>query len=116
MKECRARISPIWNRCVVFSTDEDTWHGHPDELQTPDGVKRRSVALYYYTASRNIYKEVPHLSTMYQARPTDSAAVKGEARRFKTEEYLRDWMPPVVYRGWSRLRGIPGRIARRIRA
>jgi hypothetical protein len=116
MKECRARISPIWNRCVVFSTDENTWHGHPDELLSPDGVKRRSVALYYYTASQHIYKEVPHLSTMYQARPTDSAAVRGEARRFKTEEYLRDWMPPVVYRGWTRLRSLPSRVARRIRA
>jgi 2OG-Fe(II) oxygenase superfamily len=114
MKECRARIAPIWNRCVVFSTDEDTWHGHPDELLVPDGVKRRSLALYYYTASKHVYKEVPRLSTMYQARPTDSAAVRSEARRFKTEEYLKDWMPPVLYRGWTRLRGVPDKLARRL--
>lgn len=115
MKECRARVSPIWNRCVVFSTDADTWHGHPDELLTPDGVKRRSVALYYYTASKNVYNEVPNLSTMYQARPTDDAAIKKEAREFKTEQYMRDWMPPVLLRGYYRARRGVAKVARSLR-
>lgn len=98
MKNCRASVAPIYNRCVVFSTDADTWHGHPDELMTPDGVTRRSIALYYYTASRSVYKEVPNLSTMYQARPDDSAAIKAEAQRFKNDQYLKDWLPPVLER------------------
>jgi hypothetical protein len=115
MTECRARVSPIWNRCVVFSTDADTWHGHPDELQTPDGVKRRSIALYYYTASRNVYNEVPNLSTMYQARPGDSAAIRREARDFKTEQYMRDWMPPVLLRGFYRARRGVAKVARSLR-
>lgn len=112
MTTCRASVAPIWNRCVVFSTDAQTWHGHPDELQTPDGVARRSIALYYYTASKHILDEVPNLSTMYQARPDDPAAIKSEARRFKTDEYLRDWLPPILFRGINRLRRLPGRIAR----
>jgi 2OG-Fe(II) oxygenase superfamily len=115
MTECRVRVSPLWNRCVVFSTDADTWHGHPDELLTPDGVKRRSVALYYYTASKNVYNEVPNLSTMYQARPTDSAAIKKETREFKTEQYLRDWMPPVLLRGFYKARRGVAKVARGIR-
>jgi hypothetical protein len=112
MKTCRARVAPIWNRCVVFSTDAHTWHGHPDELQTPDGIVRRSIALYYYTASKHIFDEVPNLGTLYQPRPDDPAAVKAEARRFKTDEYLRDWLPPIVFRGINRLRRLPNRIAR----
>ena len=110
MSECRARVSPVWNRCVVFSTDADTWHGHPDELQTPDGVTRRSIALYYYTASRNVYKEVPNLSTIYQARPEDAKSVKREARRLKADEYFRDWAPPVLVRFAHRV----GRVLRRL--
>jgi hypothetical protein len=104
MTECRVRVSPLWNRCVVFSTDADSWHGHPDELLTPDHVKRRSIALYYYTASKSVYDEVPNLSTMYQARPGDSVAVRKEARSFKTEQYLRDWLPPVMLRGLYKFR------------
>jgi len=106
MTECRAKVSPLWNRCVVFSTDANTWHGHPDELLTPDGVKRRSVALYYYTASKSIYGEVPNLGTMYQARPTDDATTKAAARSLILDEYLRDYLPTAAYRGVSRIKGI----------
>jgi hypothetical protein len=116
MTECRVRVSPLWNRCVVFSTDADSWHGHPDELLTPEHVKRRSVALYYYTASKNVYNEVPNLSTMYQARPTDSAAVRREARGFKTEQYLRDWMPPVLLRGLYKARRGVAKVTRGLRS
>ena len=66
---------PVFNRCVVFNTDADSFHGHPDPLSTPEGVLRRSIALYYYTASKEIYNEVPSTSTMYHARPGDDAAV-----------------------------------------
>jgi hypothetical protein len=106
MTECRAKVSPLWNRCVVFSTDADTWHGHPDELLTPDGVKRRSVALYYYTASKSLYGEVPNLGTMYQARPHDDASTKAEARSLVLDEYLRDFLPAAAYRGVTRIKRV----------
>ena len=110
MKECARRVSPLLNRCVVFNTEADTWHGHPDPLEVPDNVKRRSMALYYYSASHHIYSETPKRSTMYVARPTDSSKDKAEARKFRIEEYLKEWMPPVAYRGYARARRVLGRI------
>jgi hypothetical protein len=110
MKQCARKVSPLLNRCVVFNTEADTWHGHPDALAVPDGVTRRSMALYYYSASRQVYNETPKRSTMYVARPTDSARDKSEARRFRIEQYLREWMPPVAYRGYSRVRRALNRI------
>jgi 2-oxoglutarate-Fe(II)-dependent oxygenase superfamily protein len=110
MKQCARKVSPLLNRCVVFNTEADTWHGHPDALAVPDGVTRRSMALYYYSASRHVYNETPKRSTMYVARPTDSARDKSEARRFRIEQYLREWMPPVAYRGYSRVRRALNRI------
>ncbi len=104
MKQCVQRVSPLLNRCVVFNTEADTWHGHPDALETPDGVTRKSIALYYYTASREVYAEVPSHSTMYVARPEDSAEDKAAARKFRTEEYLKDWLPPLAYRGLNKIR------------
>jgi len=41
-------ITPIGGRAVLFRTTGATWHGHPHPLRTPDGVARRSLALYYY--------------------------------------------------------------------
>jgi len=45
-------ITPIFNRAVIFNTRSDTFHGHPAPLATPEGVWRRSIAMYYYTTSR----------------------------------------------------------------
>lgn len=52
MSECKKKILPIENRCVVFSTTSDSFHGHPEPLTCPEGISRRSIALYYYTSGR----------------------------------------------------------------
>lgn len=96
MKSKVRSISPILNRCVVFSTDADSYHGHPDPLNTPDGVKRRSLALYYYTASTRIYEELPTHSTMYAARPTDGMEVRKQVLSFNVANYKKDWVPPAL--------------------
>lgn len=44
------RIAPLGGRCVVFETNDASWHGHPEPLACPDDRQRRSIALYYYTA------------------------------------------------------------------
>ena len=50
--ECRTKIAPLFNRTVIFSTTDTSFHGHPHPLQSPPGVTRKSVSLYYYTAGR----------------------------------------------------------------
>lgn len=41
-------ITPVWGRCVVFATDDNSIHGFPDPIA--DGRVRRSIATYYYTS------------------------------------------------------------------
>lgn len=48
---CVKRIAPLCNRAVIFRTDKQSFHGHPREWAAPEGITRRSIALYYYTAS-----------------------------------------------------------------
>jgi len=98
MSEKCTELAPVFNRCVIFNTDANSYHGHPDPLTTPEGVYRRSIALYYYTASREIYREVPSNSTIYHARPTDSAETRREARNLRLDEHLRQWVPPALLR------------------
>jgi hypothetical protein len=45
----RKKIAPIGGRCVIFETNDQTWHGHPQPLECPEDVQRRSLALYFYT-------------------------------------------------------------------
>jgi len=98
MKERVRSVAPIMNRCVIFNTDADSYHGHPEPLTTPEGVLRRSVALYYYTASKAIYEEVPNRSTMYAARPGDDKVNRREAAQLRLEQHLEQWVPPAVLR------------------
>jgi hypothetical protein len=98
MSQKAKSVMPVMNRCVIFNTDADSYHGHPDPLNTPEHVRRRSIALYYYTASRAIYDEVPNRSTMYAARPQDGADVRREARALRLEQHLQQWVPPAVLR------------------
>ncbi|HEX2617012.1 MAG TPA: 2OG-Fe(II) oxygenase [Flavobacteriales bacterium] len=68
MSKCEARILPMFNRCVIFNTDEDSYHGLPDPIRCPEDQTRKSIALYYFTEEKN----APRLrTTNYRARPTD---------------------------------------------
>ncbi len=80
MKNKVSSVLPVFNRCVIFNTDEDSFHGHPDPLTPADGLSRKSIALYYYTATeiRNESGESRH--TLYVARPYDSPEVKAQAK------------------------------------
>ena len=51
-KEKVCEYPPLFNRLVVFSSRSDTFHGHPQPLECPEGVYRQSIAMYYYTATR----------------------------------------------------------------
>jgi hypothetical protein len=45
-------IAPIANRCVIFSTTDKSFHGHPKPLSCPPGRSRNCLSLYYYTNGR----------------------------------------------------------------
>jgi Rps23 Pro-64 3,4-dihydroxylase Tpa1-like proline 4-hydroxylase len=49
MLTCVQRVAPVANRCVIFNTSDDSWHGHPHPLTCPEDRTRKSIALYYYT-------------------------------------------------------------------
>jgi hypothetical protein len=50
VQSCIRSIAPIFNRLVIFNTNKKSFHGHPIPLNTPPGITRKSIALYYYTA------------------------------------------------------------------
>ena len=70
MKQCQTKIAPLFNRVVIFNTDETSYHGLPEPINCPEDMTRKSIALYYFTKE----KEKPKLvTTNYQARPSDGS-------------------------------------------
>lgn len=45
-------LSPRLGHALLFETNDISYHGHPDPLECPEGVFRKSIALYYYTPTR----------------------------------------------------------------
>lgn len=68
VRRCVQRIAPVYNRAVLFRTDHRSFHGYPDPLRCPDGVVRKSLALYYFTQEAERPRAI---STEYRGRPGD---------------------------------------------
>ncbi len=71
MTSCVQRILPTFNRCVIFNTDKSSFHGHPEPLNTPKNITRKSLALYYYSRDSNEGDEDIR-NTNWQVRPLEN--------------------------------------------
>ena len=52
MSQCMKKILPSFNTMVIFSTTDFSNHGHPDPLNCPSEISRKSLALYYFSSGR----------------------------------------------------------------
>ncbi|NNU16339.1 2OG-Fe(II) oxygenase [Parvularcula sp. ZS-1/3] len=93
MKECRQRIAPVASRCVIFSTTGNSWHGHPEPVAHPDLKPRRSIALYYYTATWQ--DDQIEKTTQFKVRKGTNDRVDWKVR---TNETLEQILPPILMR------------------
>jgi hypothetical protein len=61
MSTAEKTILPAFNRTVVFSTTDFSYHGHPRPLSCPSNMTRKSISLYYYSNGRpDAEKSSPH--------------------------------------------------------
>lgn len=93
------RIVPLFNRCVVFNTSSGSFHGNPEPVNHPLQMPRRSIALYYYTATWDGTRR-DH-TTQFQVRrdSTDAFDLK-----IRAQELFSDIAPPVFLRALRKLR------------
>lgn len=61
---------PIFNRCLMFETNEISFHG-VSAVQCPIGQVRRSFAAYYYTREAPAHYPGYAHSTIFKARPDE---------------------------------------------
>ena len=95
MSARRHSILPVMGRAVIFNTESDSFHGHPDPTQSPETVFRRSIALYYYTAVDHIVG-IKQRTTDFRRRPGSSDS--GQDFKTRLQEFIRDCTPPIIAR------------------
>jgi Rps23 Pro-64 3,4-dihydroxylase Tpa1-like proline 4-hydroxylase len=89
MKTCVHKISPNLNRCIIFNTDEDSYHGVPTPLNCPADITRNSIALYYYTDE---LLKTKLKATNYRARPSHD------------DNKLLIWLDKIIVAAYTRVK------------
>jgi hypothetical protein len=82
---CEKRVLPVFNRCVVFSTTESSFHGHPVPLTCTEDQTRKSLAAYYYTNGRPEAERAKMHTTTWKDSPPS-----------RSRELIGSLLPPVV--------------------
>jgi Rps23 Pro-64 3,4-dihydroxylase Tpa1-like proline 4-hydroxylase len=80
MQKLIGRFAPTFNRCVIFETNEISFHGHPKQLNTPVGVNRKSIATYYYTKTRPESEVASEHNTIY----VNTEGISGQVKRLSS--------------------------------
>jgi Rps23 Pro-64 3,4-dihydroxylase Tpa1-like proline 4-hydroxylase len=65
------KVSPLFNRLVIFDTHDKSYHGLPNPLNFPESCTRKSIILYYYTVQKRPHSQIdvdePH-SALWKKR------------------------------------------------
>jgi Rps23 Pro-64 3,4-dihydroxylase Tpa1-like proline 4-hydroxylase len=84
-KKCAKKISPIFNRLVIFDSHDKSFHGLPEPLVCPKNQSRKSIILYYYTKEKRpknqIIVDKPHSALWVKKNLTDNKGSR--TRKFK---------------------------------
>lgn len=105
MRGRRAKIAPTLGRAVIFNTDADSYHGHPEPLACPSDRSRRSIATYYYTACADGSDAARPRTTRFRPRP---GSADRPDREVAFDHFVQDWIPPRLQRHVRRLNPFRG--------
>ena len=93
MTRCEAKVLPVFNRVVIFGTTDFTFHGHPEPLQCPEGMTRKSLALYYFSNGRPAEEVTDGHSTLFRAQTLHQ----------RVRSLAKDLLPPILTRQLRRV-------------
>jgi hypothetical protein len=71
-KPCK-QILPVANRVVLFQSDTRSFHGHPRPVTAPDGRRRNSISVYYYSVGRDADENYDGMQKRVRWVPTSRA-------------------------------------------
>jgi 2OG-Fe(II) oxygenase superfamily len=92
---CEVVVEPIFNRTIVFEVADQNFHGVQPVL-CADGRSRISFAVYYHTVGG--MRSAPH-SSIYAP-----SFYLNKKKKWTVRDLVSDLAPPVVVRGYRRLR------------
>ena len=114
VSKCEKKVLPSFNTMAIFSTTDFSNHGHPEPLNCPKNISRKSIALYYFSSGRpkneiiNVHKKN---KTYFKSRPgiKNDANEKKEnfkdfLRSFKLYQSIKNFEKKYIRRGKNNLK------------
>jgi len=100
MSSCEKKILPSFNTMAIFSTTDFSNHGHPDPLNCPKDMSRKSIALYYFSSGRP-KEEIKEIQGKNRTNFKGRIGIKNDAdeikenfknffRKFKLYQFLKN--------------------------
>jgi len=109
MSKCEKKILPSFNTMAIFSTTDFSNHGHPELLNCPKEMSRKSLALYYFSSGRpknEILSRHKKNRTYYKNRigvkddaDENKQYFKDFLRKFKFYQIIKDFEKKYIRRG-----------------
>ena len=84
-KKAGASVSPLFNRAVIFETNDETLHGFPDPMTCPVDITRKSVSLFYWSPDPEAIKKASFITFLPGKKHTRLKAI------------ARSFVPPITY-------------------
>ena len=92
VSKCEKKILPLFNTMAIFSTTDFSNHGHPEPLNCPEEMSRKSIALYYFSSGRP-QNEILTISKKNKTYFKSRAGIKNDADEKKEnfKDFLRSF-------------------------
>lgn len=110
LSKSNIELLPIYNRIAIFNTTSTSFHGHPNKINCPKDITRKSIALYYYSNGRpknEILEGLEEHSTIFKGRtPQEILAAKKALVRYRRKQFFWSLIPPILFKIRRKILGI----------
>ncbi len=93
-----ASYLPLFNRTILFNTNDHTYHGNPNPVRCPPGRSRQSIAMYYYSNGRPLAETSGlYQGTRFMNRPGENLVEPESLQRRLLRRLPRKLRKLVMY-------------------
>ncbi len=93
-----ASYLPLFNRTILFNTNDRTFHGNPNPVNCPPERSRQSIAMYYYSNGRPLEETTGlYQGTLFMNRPGEDLVESESLQRRLLRRMPRKVRKLVMY-------------------
>jgi Rps23 Pro-64 3,4-dihydroxylase Tpa1-like proline 4-hydroxylase len=99
--KCEKKLSPCFNKAILFRTSDISYHGLPSVIKCPESNSRKSIAIYYVSDPRSDLTNIRY-KAQFRALPTQPINDKLEQLyRIREKRIITKDDLETIYPNWE---------------